>query len=189
MKDTSATFSARQIHRLGRLLLNFSSGTVDTILPCLDDMTQQEVRAEMDELVAAGYATDEHLLTDFADFLYFEPDQRGDQSASIIRKPKWSRDGSVEGPEFTFQDILQFSDDSLDALLKAAPAEWTIATLTCSPSSFVQRVLQRLSPEDADLVRQRIAHTGTVDFAEMRETHQRYCQVAMDLLKQGMISR
>jgi hypothetical protein len=189
MHETRTPFSAQQVQRLGRLLLNFSDDTVDSILQHLDALTQREVRAEMDDLAMAGFSSDDRLLQEFADFLYFEPDQRPDQAAALIRKPKWPRDTPVAAADFSFQDILQLSDESLDTLLKAAPAEWTIATLNCSPAAFVQRVLQRLSPSDADHVRQRMAGTGTVDFSKMRETHQRYCRVAMDLFKKGLITR
>ena len=187
MAESKTRMAPRQTSRLARLLVNFQRETVAVILQRFDRETRLRVQSQIDELRTLGCQSDEQLLTEFADFLYFEPQQVPDRQAAI-RKPDLGSSLSAQ-KTLTFHDILQFNDESLDQLLKAASPQLTIQVLTCSPQEFVKRVLARLSDDDATVVRQRMTDQPTIDFAQMQSIHRQYCDLARQLIEQGVISR
>lgn len=182
MGESKQKLSPHQATQIARLLVNFSSDTADSILQGFDRTTRSRVRAHMDDLSCNGCSTDIDSLADFAEFLYFEPDESSEQNPPAVRKPALSRLGGSLSSGLAFNDILGFNDSLLDSLLKATPAELTISVLCCSPESFVQRVLGRLSGPEAQLVRDRINETNTVEFSEMQTIHERYCEFATRLI-------
>jgi flagellar motor switch protein FliG len=199
MNSVNRQVTPSRLQRLARLLVNFSEETTAQILQRFDVATQLKVQSQLRELAEAGQTGDAGLLAEFADFLYFKPEapvaadkSRADRSlnrAVPIQRPDLTTDSAIAAEDVDFREILNFPDEDLDALLKAAPPETTMAVLACSPQSFVNRVLGRLSAEDASLVRQRLQQTGTVDFSQMQEVHYRYCRLASRLIADGRIAR
>lgn len=194
MSKTRVNLNADQTRKLARLLVNFSSDTANAILDRFDKDTRLRIRSSMADLSRAGCCSDESSLAEFAEFLYFEPQKPAESTGpDPIQKPENLRDRRSGGPNpaqrMTFRDITCFDDTALDALLKAAPPELTVAVLTCSPESFIRRVLARLSPAEARLVQERISQTTVVNYSEMHEIHQRYCDFATYMIDNGLLSR
>ncbi len=183
--------SQHQQRKFASLLVNLSSQTASRILDRFDKATQSDVRSQMDQL-SPPQPADEQLLAQFAEFLYFEPDQP--PTRDTILKPDVtghaSRDPHIHRPaRFEFQDLLTLGDTALDTLLETATPELTIAALCCSPRQFVLRVLDRLSPAEADRVQKQINQTDTIDWHQMQAIQQRICQVAKQLIESGAIER
>ncbi|MDG2014528.1 MAG: FliG C-terminal domain-containing protein [Pirellulaceae bacterium] len=185
MSEAQVKLTTQQTHQLARLLVNFRRETVMLLLQGFDQDTRLRAETQIDELKAMGCHSDEGLLNDFADFLYFDPQTMQPSSPGILRPELRAR--SDRGLTLSFEQVLQWDNESLDQLLQAASPDLTIRVLTCSPQSFVERVLDRLSSEDSVRVRQQISETQSVDFSEMQKTHQQYCNLARDLMEQGLI--
>ena len=183
MSEQQMKLEPRHANQFACLLRNFSIETACVILKRFDRATRNRVRSRMDELSSHGIQADESLLEEFADFLKTpsaipEPE---------IKTPHHDRTGHRSNTRYTIHDILEFNDESLDSLLKAAPAEMTISVLSCTPQTFIDRVLDRLSPDDEKFVRKRIDVPQAVDFSEMKSIHRQYCEFASRLVDQGLI--
>ena len=184
MNDTELRLASREVNRLARLLVNFRRETSLLVLQRFDPDTRSQVQEQIEELL--GCLSDERLLTEFADFLYFDPEPMG-ESLTSIKKPRLEP-SIAPAKEINFEEIVHLDERSLDQLLKAASPELTVRVLNCSPPSFVNRVMERLSNEDAKRVRQQIDEHREIDFSEMQRTHRMYCDLAKNLIDQGLIS-
>lgn len=186
MNDTELKLASREVNRMARLLVNFRRETSLLVLQRFDPDTRSQVQEQIEELQLLGCRSDERLLTEFADFLYFDPEPMGESLASI-KKPRLEP-SLAPAKEINFEEIVHLDERSLDQLLKAASPELTVRVLNCSPPSFVNRVLERLSNEDAKRVSQQIDEHREIDFSEMQRTHRMYCDLAKNLIDQGLIS-
>ena len=189
MSPTQMKLAPDQASRLARLLINFSVETAEMVLQRYDQTTRNQVRAAMHGLSARGQSSDDEMLSAFAEFLYFKPSDSMEGLPTRIRVPSLDRHPVSRPTEtgLTINDIVAFDDSRLERLLKLAPPELTISLLTCSPESFVRRVLDCLSPGEANLVRQQISAKRTIDISEMKSIHQRYCEFVNRLVQQGRL--
>lgn len=175
-------FNTKQEKKIARLLLHFSSRTNSEILGRFDRTTRNRIREVMRDLHGSGDDRSDESLQDFADFLYFEPKSRCPESVvPADRRPP------SDAQLISFIEVVRLPDEVLDKLLQAAPVELTLQVLCCSPESFVNRVVGRLSREDAVLVRQRLNETNSIDYSEMQSIHHEYCLVAQNLIQQGQV--
>lgn len=172
-----ARLTTEQELKVARLLIHFTNRTNSEILGRFDRATRNRIRDAMSGLREGNFAESNESLQEFADFLYFEPD-----SAAKTSGTRDSRAISDEPEELSFVDVVQIDDESLDLLLQAAPAELTLDVLCCSPSHFVNRVIERLLPIDAEMVRQRLSGPSTIEYAKVQQTHKEFCQVAKQVL-------
>ena len=186
MKGTEINLASREVARMARLLVNFHRETSLLVLQRFDAETRSQVQDQMEELQLLGCRSDERSLAEFADFLYFDPKPMAG-SMSSIKKPRLAP-AVIPAKEISFEEIVHLDGNSLDQLLKAASPELTIRVLNCSPPSFVNRVLKRLSNDDAAHVSQQIDKHREVDFSELQQAHQMYCDLAKNLVEQGLIS-
>ncbi len=187
MNETELKLSSREVSRMARLLVNFRRETALLVLQRFESETRSRVQDQMEELRLLGCHSDETLLAEFADFLYFDPEPMAG-SLARIKKPRLNS-SITTAQEISFEQIMQWDERSLDQLLKVASPELTIRVLNCSPPTFVRRVLERLSNEDAACVSQQIDESREIDFSEMQRTHRLYCDLARNLIDQGLISR
>ncbi|MGI9517756.1 MAG: FliG C-terminal domain-containing protein [Pirellulaceae bacterium] len=185
--------SQHQQRKFASLLVNLSSQTATRILDRFDPATQAGVRSRMEEL-AVPQPADEQLLAQFAEFLYFEP--AADDPRGAILKPDVSahtRSTAGHGPtdksQLEFHELFGLGDSALDTLLENASPELTVAALCCSPQSFVQRVLDRLSADEARQVRQQINNSSSINWKQMQVVQQQYCRLASQLIERGAIER
>ena len=185
MSEAKVKLATRQTNQLARLLVNFRRETVILLLQGFDQETRLKAETQINELKAMGCHSDEGSLNDFADFLYFDPQTMTAATPNILRPELQSHIHVGVSP--SFEQVVQWDNESLDQLLQAAAPDLTIQVLTCSPQSFIERVLNRLSSEDAERVRQQISETQSVDFSEMQKIHRMYCDLAKNLMEQGLI--
>ncbi len=180
--------NSEQQTRFTNLLSGFAPATAELILSRFDEESRNLIRQSLATRRTAGPADD--VLQEFAEFLYFcrqpaqSPRDIGPNSGGDRGEPAAPATTTVQ---IGFQTVLNLDDASIDALLAAAPAELTIQTLCCSPRSFIQRVLARLSDEEAEIVTQRINEAGPRDFDQMQSIQNRYCQFVRKLAEQGTI--
>ena len=186
MKGTEINLASREVARMARLLVNFHRETSLLVLQRFDAETRSQVQDQIEELQLLGCHSDERSLAEFADFLYFDPKPMAG-SMSSIKKPRLVP-AVIPAKEISFEEIVHLDERSLDQLLKAASPELTVRVLNCSPPSFVNRVLERLSHDDAAHVSQQLEKHREVDFSELQEVHQMYCDLAKNLVEQGFIS-
>jgi len=187
MKGTEINLASREVARMARLLVNFHRETSLLVLQRFDAETRSQVQDQIEELQLLGCHSDERSLAEFADFLYFDPKPMAG-SMSSIKKPRLAPTVIIPAKEISFEEIVHLDGNSLDQLLKAASPELTVRVLNCSPPSFVNRVLERLSHDDAAHVSQQLEKHREVDFSELQEVHQMYCDLAKNLVEQGFIS-
>ena len=186
MKGTEINLASREVARMARLLVNFHRETSLLVLQRFDAETRSQVQDQIEELQLLGCHSDERSLAEFADFLYFDPKPMAG-SMSSIKKPRLAP-AVIPAKEISFEEIVHLDERSLDQLLKAASPELTVRVLNCSPPSFVNRVLERLSHDDAAHVSQQLEKHREVDFSELQQVHQMYCDLAKNLVEQGFIS-
>ena len=211
MSDNKMKLDPEQKERFAKLLVNFSSETANAVLNRFDRATRNQIRSCMADLSYSGLKSDEASVSEFAEFLYFEPDEqtaaqhssRSMQTTQTVTSPPATRQ-EIRKPQLSpnrhanatsaragisFHDIVGFSDVSLESLLKAAPPELTVSVLTCSPESFVSRVLSKLSPSEAQSVRAQISQAPVVELEDMQRIHQRYCDFATHMIDNGLMNR
>jgi len=190
MNSTSNNLSDSQLQRLAHLMVNFSSDTANLVLNRFDKGTRSRIQEHMESAAISDDRDSTERLNEFAEFLYFQPDNSGKtlpaRQTAPHREDRAAR--MTNRPSLTFQDVLGFSDVSLELLLKAAPPELTISVLTCCPESFVRRVLAKLSAAEAREVQQKLNRNTTVDFADMQKIHQRYCDFATYMIDNGLMT-
>ena len=177
-----AKLSNEQEQKIARLLVHFTNRTNSEILGRFDRGTRNRIRQVMSELGENEPVASVESLKDFAEFLYFEPETEIEPDESSSRLPS----NQSQHTPLEFTDIVRLPDVDLDQLLQAAPVELTLDTLCCSPSSFVNRVIDRLSDEDGQLVRERLSNnTDSIDYAQMQSLHRQFCDCAESLIQQG----
>ncbi len=197
----TTNLSNQQQHQIAELLTNFSTPTQQTILARFDIATRGKIQTRMLDLPITPLATNDSSLSQFAEFLYFEPQTTPETATTDpaagqatfsqrqeVRQPQINRNMRPgQETKLNFEEILRLDDSALDTLLKAAPPELTIAVLSCSPGDFVERVLGRLSPSESSYVRNLVAKSAEVNLAELQDIHDRYCAFAARMIDRGQL--
>ncbi len=177
--------SDQQKRQVAELLTQFAPQTVECILDRFDTETRDQIRLSL-----AAHSPREpadQALQEFARFLHFRDGRSMASPSPDRRHARSATDQPHDRPVFEFQNILDLDNACIDALLGAAPPELTIETLCCSPRRFIERVLARLSDEEADFVTRQINKSGPRDFDEMQAIQNRYCQFVRELAGEGVI--
>ena len=170
-----------QQSEIAALLGQFSAGTVDAVLNQFDMETRQLIRQSL-AAPPAGRSPG-HVLNEFADFLFFGRDE----AVTSSRNPSATTAGRDASEPADFRRLFDMDDTAIDSLLAYAPPELTIQVLCCSPTRFIERVLSRLSDEEADTVTRRINESPPMEYDHVQQLQTRYYQLALELTQQGLI--
>ncbi len=177
-----------------------STQTTESVLSRFDHETRIHVLKIINQQPEPGNPIRADLLQSFAEFLYFQPESSAEPPKAGERNlsPDSSRDmaslaqtrtqnHNVNQRQLSFDSIMDLDDQSLDTLLRIASPELTISMLACSPQKFVKRVLSRLTPQEANMVNQKINTASQISLNELTDTQTRFTNFANELLIAGLI--
>ncbi|MDA7979125.1 MAG: hypothetical protein MPJ50_10205 [Pirellulales bacterium] len=97
------------------------------------------------------------------------------------------RNYSTQVPEMTFADVLRLSGDALFQVFTAVTPEESILALFDAPESFVERVLDQLSPREARVWRYALANPGPTRLDDVEAAKCRLAQAAGEMAAHGKI--
>jgi flagellar motor switch protein FliG len=77
-----------------------------------------------------------------------------------------------------FDDLARFDDAALAAVFRAAEPEVVMAALLDAPPQLVERVLDRMNPEEATILRGKLDCPGPIRLSDMENARQRIAALA-----------
>jgi flagellar motor switch protein FliG len=89
---------------------------------------------------------------------------------------------------FTFDDLLNLSDQALQAILRAVPSERLGPALRATPTTVRERVLGNISKKAADYLRDELDNGPMVTRAEAHAAQRTILEAALRLGREGRIS-
>jgi flagellar motor switch protein FliG len=99
-------------------------------------------------------------------------------------KPRRKADDSVW---LTFDDLLQFDDEALRAVFAAADTEVVLLALTGAEPRLIARILRKLPPREATVLRHRLEHPGPLRLRDVEQARFALAAVASRLAHEGAI--
>jgi len=99
-------------------------------------------------------------------------------------KPRRAADDSVW---LTFDDLLQFDDAALRTVFAAADTEVALLALTGAEPRLIARILRKLPPRQAAVLRNRLEHPGPLRLRDVEQARFALAAVASRLAHEGKI--
>jgi flagellar motor switch protein FliG len=87
----------------------------------------------------------------------------------------------------TFEDLLQFDDAALRAVFAASDTEVALLALTGAEPRLIARILRKLSPREAAVLRHRLEHPGPLRLRDVEQARFALAAVASRLAHEGAI--
>ncbi len=113
-------------------------------------------------------------------------DSRGDTTLASSRPPKMRRQAD-DSVWLTFDDLLQFDDAALRAVFAAADTEVALLALTGAEPRLIARILRKLPPSEAAVLRNRLEHPGPLRLRDVEQARFALAAVASRLAHEGAI--
>jgi flagellar motor switch protein FliG len=107
-------------------------------------------------------------------------------TASSSRQPRPRRQVD-ESVWLTFEDLLQFDDAALRAVFAAADTEVALLALTGADPRLIARILRKLPPSEATVLRHRLEHPGPLRLRDVEQAQFALAAVASRLAHEGSI--
>jgi flagellar motor switch protein FliG len=95
--------------------------------------------------------------------------------------------GKLRTNHYRFDDLMQFDDRSLIAVLKAADPELIVLALAGASAELVERITRRLPSEQSRALTRALSHLGPTRLADVEEAQQALADLAADLETEGHI--
>jgi flagellar motor switch protein FliG len=105
-------------------------------------------------------------------------------STSRVPKPRRQREDSMW---LTFDDLIQFDDIALRAVFAAADTEVALLALTGAEPRLIARILRKLPPREAAVLRHRLEHPGPLRLRDVEQARFALAAVASRLAHEGAI--
>jgi flagellar motor switch protein FliG len=87
----------------------------------------------------------------------------------------------------TFDDLLQFNDGALKAVFAETDTEVALLALTGASPRLIARILRRLAPQQAQVLRHRLEHPGPLRIRDVEQARLALAAVASRLAHEGAI--
>jgi len=100
------------------------------------------------------------------------------------RSPAAKGDDSVW---LTFDDLVQFNDGALKAVFAETDTEVALLALTGASPRLISRILRRLAPQQAQVLRHRLEHPGPLRIRDVEQARLALAAVASRLAHEGAI--
>lgn len=101
-------------------------------------------------------------------------------------EPKMRRPGD-DSVWLTFEDLLKFDDAALRAVFAAADTEVALLALTGAEPRLIARILRKLPPAEATVLRNRLEHPGPLRLRDVEQARFALAAVASRLAHEGAI--
>ncbi len=102
-----------------------------------------------------------------------------------VDRPLASR---LQPDQYTFADLMQFDDESLIVVLRAADPELIVLSLAGASVQLVDRVSRRLPAEQSRALAKALKHHGPTRLADVEEAQQALADLASDMELEGRIT-
>jgi flagellar motor switch protein FliG len=165
-----------------------SLARVSAVLGAMDYRQRERVVLQLGErnhllldrlgLTPAKESTSPHSVVS----LRYRLDSRG----SATREPKAPRQGD-DSVWLTFEGLLQFDDAALRAVFAAADTEVALLALTGAEPRLIARILRKLPPSEATVLRNRLEHPGPLRLRDVEQARFALAAVASRLAHEGAI--
>jgi flagellar motor switch protein FliG len=90
-------------------------------------------------------------------------------------------------PWLTFDDLLQLDDRALRTVFASAETEMALLALTGAEPRLITRILRKLPPQDAAVLRHRLEHPGPLRLRDVEQARSALAAVASRLAHEGTI--
>jgi flagellar motor switch protein FliG len=87
----------------------------------------------------------------------------------------------------TFDDLLQFNDGALKAVFAETDTEVALLALTGASPRLIARILRRLAPQQAQVLRHRLEHPGPLRIRDVEQARLALAAVASRLAHEGAV--
>jgi flagellar motor switch protein FliG len=169
-----------------------SLARVSAVLGAMDYRQRERVVLQLGErnqflldrlgLTPAKESTSPHSVVS----LRYRLDPRGSAPRVSPREPKAPRQGD-DSVWLTFEDLLQFNDAALRAVFAAADTEVALLALTGAEPRLIARILRKLPPSEATVLRNRLEHPGPLRLRDVEQARFALAAVASRLAHEGAI--
>lgn len=93
----------------------------------------------------------------------------------------------ADQPWLTFDDLLQLDDRALRTVFASAEPEMALLALTGAEPRLITRIIRRLPPQDAAVLRHRLEHPGPLRLRDVEQARSAVAAVASRLAHEGTI--